>query len=80
MFLIDWLKKLFGKDDAPVKKIDPVKEPKKAAAAKGPKVTKASLNKLTKVQLEEEGRKAGIELDRRKKKAELVDELFKVVK
>lgn len=79
MFLIDWFKKLFGGEVAPAK-IDPVKEPKKAAAAKGPKVSKASLNKLTKVQLEAEGRKAGVELDRRKKKAELVDELFKVLK
>ena len=79
MFLIDWFKKLFGGEVAPAK-IDPVKEPKKAAAAKGPKVSKASLSKLTKVQLEVEGRKAGVELDRRKKKAELVDELFKVLK
>lgn len=79
MFLIDWFKKLFGGEVAPAK-IDPVKEPKKAAAAKGPKVSKASLSKLTKVQLEVEGRKAGVELDRRRKKAELVDELFKVLK
>ena len=79
MFLIDWFKKLFGGEVAPAK-IDPVKEPKKAAAAKGPKVSKASLVKLTKLQLEEKGREAGVELDRRRKKAELVDELFKVLK
>ena len=79
MFLIDWFKRLFGGETAPAK-VDPVKEPKKAAVAKGPKVSKASLSKLTKVQLEAEGRKAGVELDRRKKKAELVDELFKVLK
>jgi hypothetical protein len=82
MFLIDWIKKLFSVleiDDAPAK-VDPVKEPKKAAVAKGPKVTKAALSKLTKAKLEEEGRKAGIELDKRKKKADLVDELYKVLK
>ena len=87
MFLIDWIKKLFGAlsvdlNEAPAK-VEPVKakaEPKKAAVAKGPKVTKAALNKLTKAGLEEEGRKAGIELDKRKKKADLVDELYKVLK
>ena len=79
MFLIDWIKKLFGLNKTPAK-VDPVKEPKKAAVAKGPKVTKATLNKLTKDGLEEEGRKAGIELDKRKKKADLVNELYKVLK
>lgn len=82
MFLIDWIKKLFGLNKTPAK-VQPIKakvEPKKAAVAKGPKVTKATLNKLTKAGLEEEGRKAGIELDKRKKKADLVDELFKVLK
>jgi hypothetical protein len=88
--LIEWLKSLFG---IGVKPVDPVKEPKKAAAAKGPKKkvaakvvakpakpTKASLNKLTKAQLEEKGREIGIELDKRKKKADLVDEVFKQLK
>lgn len=82
MFLIDWLKKLFGLTKTPAK-VQPVKaktEPKKAAVAAGPKVTKASLNKLTKAQLEEEGRKAGVELDKRKKKADLVNELFQAIK
>ena len=66
MFLIDWIKKLFGVEDKAPAKVQPVKakaEPKKAAVAKGPKVTKAALNKLTKAGLEAEGRKAGIELD-----------------
>jgi hypothetical protein len=82
MFLIEWIKKLFGLNETPAK-VQPIKakvEPKKAAVAKGPKVTKAALNKLTKAGLEEEGRKAGIELDKRKKKADLVDELYKVLK
>ena len=87
---IEWLKSLFG---IGVKPVDPVKEPKKAAAAKGPKKkvaakvvakpakpTKAQLNKLTKAQLEEKGREIGIELDKRKKKADLVDEVFKQLK
>jgi FtsZ-interacting cell division protein YlmF len=59
----------------------PKAEPKAKAAPKAePKVTKASLNKLTKAQLEEEGRKVGLELDKRKKKADLVDEVFKQLK
>ena len=84
MFLIEWIKGLFSKDEVTPAKVDPVKEPKKAATAKGPqvtkKVTKAALGKLTKAGLEEAGRKAGIELDKRKKKADLVNELYKVLK
>jgi hypothetical protein len=61
-----------------------VKEPKKVPTAKSPqvtkKVTKAELGKLTKAGLEEAGRKAGVELDKRKKKADLVNELYKVLK
>lgn len=88
--LIEWLKSLFG---IGVKPVDPVVEPKKAAAAKGPKktvaakavskpakTTKAQLNKLTKAQLEEKGREIGIELDKRKKKADLVNEVFTALK
>jgi hypothetical protein len=81
MFLIEWIKGLFSDKDIPVPaKVDPVKEPKKAATAKGPQVTKAALGKITKAQLETEGRKAGVELDKRKKKADLVNELHKVLK
>lgn len=89
--LIDWLKSLFGKTE--VKPVNPKTEPKKAAVAKGPAVkakfvkdskptaiTKAQLNKLTKAKIEEEGRKLGIEVDKRKKKAELVDQVFKASK
>lgn len=88
--LIEWLKSLFGTG---VKPVDPIQEPKKAAVAKGPKktvtakavskpakTTKAQLNKLTKAQLEEKGREIGLELDKRKKKADLVDEVFKQLK
>jgi hypothetical protein len=88
--LIEWLKSLFGTG---VKPVDPVQEPKKAAVAKGPKktvtakavskpakTTKAQLNKLTKAQLEEKGREIGLELDKRKKKADLVNEVFTALK
>lgn len=49
--------------------------------AKKKKHTKASLSKLTKADLEQLGRKDfGIELDRRKKKDDLVAELLKAQK
>lgn len=93
--LIEWLKSFFGylSMDLTVDEVKPIKatEPKKAAVVKGPAVkyskdakptaiTKAQLNKLTKAKIEEEGRKLGIEVDKRKKKAELVDQVFKASK
>ena len=78
--LIEWLKEFFGIVEAkPVKKETVRKEPvTKKVVAKGPKkATKASLNKLTKAQLEVRGRELGVELDKRKKKSALVDEVFK---
>ena len=90
--LIEWLKSFFGLLSTDLT-IDEVKEPKKAAVAKGPKKTvaakavskpakptKASLNKLTKAQLEVKGREIGLELDKRKKKADLVNEVFTALK
>jgi hypothetical protein len=90
--LIEWLKSFFGLLSTDVT-VDEVKEPKKAAVAKGPKktvaakavskpakTTKAQLNKLTKAQLEEKGREIGLELDKRKKKADLVDEVYTQLK
>lgn len=62
---------------APKKKASPKK---KAAPKAEPKVTKAELGKLTKAQLEERGREIGVELDKRKKKADLVEELYKNLK
>lgn len=83
--LIEWLKSFFV-TGAPV----PVQEPKKApvakkkvtakAVSKPAKPSKASLNKLTKAQLEAKGREIGIELDKRKKKADLVDQVFTALK
>jgi hypothetical protein len=43
-------------------------------------LTKASLSKLTKGQLEAKGREFGIELDKRKTKDDLVAEVFKASK
>lgn len=90
--LIEWLKSFFGLLSTDLT-VDEVKEPKKAAVAKGPKKTvaakavskpakptKAALNKLTKAQLEEKGREIGLELDKRKKKADLVNEVFTALK
>ena len=87
--LIEWLKGLFGQtvDVKPIK----ITEPKKAAVQKGPAVkykkdaqwtsfTKAQLNKLTKAKIEEVGRRLGVEVDMRKRKADLVDQVFKASK
>jgi hypothetical protein len=90
MFLLDWILGLF-KTDKPgevVEVVEPTPAPKpkakkpkaKPAPKKEAKVTKASLKKLTKAQLEEEGRKVGLVLDKRKLKDELVDLLFAQLK
>jgi hypothetical protein len=76
--IIEWIKGLFGLTETkePVR-TTPVtkKEVTKGPAVK--KVTKASLNKLTKAQLEVRGRELGIELDKRLVKAKLVDAVYK---
>ena len=41
------------------------------------KLSKARLNALTKVQLEEKGRELGIEVDKRVLKAKIVNEVYK---
>lgn len=86
MSLFTWLKELFfGKAEEP-KVVEPAPEPKAApkVAKKveevAVKVTKASLSKLTKAQLEDKGREFGVELDRRKKKDDLVAEVLKASK
>lgn len=81
--LIEWLKEFFGiLEEKPVeKKTVRTKPVTKKDVAKGPKkATKASLNKLTKAQLEVRGRELGIELDKRHKKSVLVDEVFSAEK
>ena len=50
------------------------------AEIKEPEVpTDSQINRMTKLQLEELGREFGIELDRRKKKATLVEEIKSVI-
>ena len=64
-------------------KIEPViTEVKKVSAkVKTEKVTKASLSKLTKVKLEEFALATyGVDIDKRKKKADLVNEVLKLSK
>ena len=88
MSLFTWLKEIFfGKAEEPkVEVVEPAPKPKAApkAVAKAEevavKITKASLSKLTKAQLEEKGREFGVELDRRKKKDDLVAEVLKASK
>ena len=53
---------------------------KKADRAPEPKMTKASLSKLTKAQLEAKGREFGIEVDKRKKKDVIVTEVINASK
>jgi len=68
---------LGGSPHRDIEMVAPVLEPEKTVK----KHTKASLSKLTKADLEQVGRKDfGIELDRRKKKDELVADLLKAQK
>ena len=83
MGLFKWLAELFGASKAnevvpakaPTKKVDATIDPKPVA-----KLTKASLSKLTKADLELKGREFGVELDKRKKKDVLVAEVLKASK
>lgn len=84
--LIEWLKDFLGiglkfkEEEAPVEtvaeeKLTPPQPPKAQ-----PKVTKASLNKLTKAQLEARAEELGVILKKGLKKSDLVNELFKAEK
>ena len=87
--LIEWIRNLLGlkkfeepevvvEETVVEEKLTPPQQPK--AEPKVSKPTKATLSKLTKKQLEEKGRELGIELDLRKKKADLVNEVHKQLK
>lgn len=87
--LIEWIRNLLGlkkfeepevvvEETVVEEKLTPPQPPK--AEPKVSKPTKATLSKLTKKQLEEKGRELGIELDLRKKKADLVNEVHKQLK
>ena len=76
MGLFRWLADFLGFDSSR----EVVKAQAPAAQPASEKVTKASLSKLTKAQIEEKGREFGIEVDRRKKKDDLVAEVLKASK
>lgn len=75
--MFNWIKKIFVTEEEKSQKLSD------HVAKKKPLVlvpSKAELSKLTKVKLEEMGRKNGIELDRRLTKDKLVIELHKRMK
>ena len=83
--MLKWLKAFFGLDmkEGSVASVTQAVfgevETKKATVKKTP-AKKAELTKLTKAKLEEKGREFGIEIDKRKKKEELVKEVFNASK
>ena len=79
MNIFKWIANLFSPKAEPV--VAPIAK-KLLLRLRNPvaKITKASLNKLTKAQLEEKGREFGIEVDRRKKKDTIVAEVLKASK
>ena len=70
--MFNWMKKLFAPIEPEIVTEVGTEEPV-------PTHTSESLAKLTKLQLEELGRTVGVELDRRKKKATLIEELLDVL-
>jgi len=81
MGIFRWLADFLGFDSS--REVVKAQAPKAKAPAAQPsseKVTKASLNKLTKADLELKGRELGVELDKRKKKDDLVAEVLKASK
>ena len=84
--MFTWLKELFFEKPEPVKEVKVASKPAaskpapKKAEPKVAKVTKASLSKLTKAQLESKGKEFGIEVDKRKKKDDIVAEVLKASK
>ena len=82
-FIIDWVKRILGlfssSEPGEVVSVqpEPVKEEPKEEAPAPKKVTKASLNKLTKAKLVEHAEKHGMKVDSKLKKADLVDSIFK---
>jgi len=75
--VFNWIKKIFVTEEEKTQKLSD------HLAKKKPLIlvpSKAELKKLTKVKLEEMGRKNGVELDRRLTKDKLVNELHKHMK
>jgi hypothetical protein len=88
--MFNWLRNLFSTEEyrapkeaptpAPAKKAE-AKKPAAKPAAKKATVKKADLAKLTKDKLEAFAKKEfKVDIDKRKKKADLVDEVFKLSK
>mgnify|MGYP001319805131 CR=1 FL=1 len=80
-WIASFLKKIelfFTPSPAKVVKTTPAPAPApKVVKAEAPKkLTKASLSKLTKAQIEAEGKKFGIDVDRRKTKASIIEEVL----
>lgn len=61
---------------SPAKVVKTTPSPAPAPKVVKAEVTKASLSKLTKVQIETEGKKFGIDVDRRKTKASIIEEVL----
>lgn len=88
--MFNWLRNLFSSAEVEASKPAPAPAPAKKAeapkpaakpAAKKATVKKADLAKLTKEGLEAFAKKEfKVDIDRRKKKADLVDEVFKLSK
>ena len=84
--MFGWIKKLFAPTPTVVVDVEDlsVVEPDVVVevAVEEPQSlhTRESLSKLTKVKLEELGKEHGVDLDRRKRKDTLIDELLEVLK
>jgi len=86
--MFKWLQNLFGSgtvvnvvNDVFPNEVQESAESKPIKAQKSVKITKASLSKLTKQGLEDLAKaNYGVDIDRRKKKADLVSEVLKLSK
>lgn len=78
-WIASFLKKIelfFTTSPSPAKVVKTTPAPAPAPKVVKAEVTKASLSKLTKVQIETEGKKFGIDVDRRKTKASIIEEVL----
>jgi|TARA_B110000305_G_C19213079_1_gene526838 hypothetical protein len=88
MGIFKWITSFFS-SPAPIVEVKTAPAPKKVVKAEAPKkavkktvepkvakLTKASLSKLTKAQIEAEGKKFGIDVDKRKTKDVIISEVI----
>lgn len=78
-WIASFLKKIelfFTTSPSPAKVVKTTPSPAPAPKVVKAEVTKASLSKLTKLQIEAEGKKFGIDVDRRKTKASIIEEVL----